>query len=104
MLHKPKTDKYNIFTIRTSSDSHLHWKNHSHQNSLSFRIYSDFEADNEIDNSNKSNRATNIHKQNPVLNCYHIDSELDDNLQSSYYKSPLGDDNVKWFVNEFIKF
>ena len=36
-----------ITTIRTSSDSHLHWKYNFHKNPLFFRIYADFEADNE---------------------------------------------------------
>ena len=40
-------------------------------------------------------------KQNTVLNGYHIESGLDV-LQSSYYKSPLGYNNVDWFVDEVI--
>ena len=33
-----------------------------------FRIYANFEAHNEKDNSNLGNKTTNIYKQNPVLN------------------------------------
>ena len=47
--------------------------------------------------------TTNIYKQNPVLNGYRVVSELEDVLQSGYYKSPLGYDIVDWFVNEVIK-
>ena len=47
MKHKPKCENNNITTIRTSPDSHLHWKKHFHKNPLFFRIYADFEADNE---------------------------------------------------------
>ena len=36
-------------------------------------------------------------------NGYLIVSELDDILQSGYYKSLLGYDNVDWFFNEVIK-
>ena len=61
------------------------------------------EADNEKDNSSIGNKTTNIYKQNPVLNGYRIESELNDFLQSGYYKSPLGYDNVDWFVDEVIK-
>ena len=37
------------------------------------------------------------------MNGYHIISELEDVLKSEYYKSPLGYDNVDWFVDEVIK-
>ena len=67
------------------------------------RIIADFEADNEVDGSNIGNKTTNIYKQNPVLNGYYIITELDDVLESGYYESPLGYDNVYWFVNQVIK-
>ena len=74
-----------------------------HKNPLYFRIYADFEADNEKDNSIVGNKTTNIYKQNPVLNGYHIVSELEDILQNGYHKSPWGHNNVDWFVDEVIK-
>ena len=101
--HKPKCGIDNITTIKTSNESHLQWKKHFHKNPLYFRIYADFEADNEKDISIVGNKTTNIFKQNPVLNGYHIVSELDDVLKSDYYKSPLGCNNVDWFVDEVIK-
>ena len=103
MKHKQKCGEDNITTITTSKESHLHWKKHFHKNPLYFRIYADFEADNEKDNSIVGNKTTNIYKQNPVLNGYHIVSELENVLKSNYYKSPLGYDNVDWFVDEVIK-
>ena len=30
-------------------------------------------------------------------------SELEDVLESGYYESPLGSNNVDWFVNQVIK-
>ena len=101
--HKQKCGEDNITTIKTSNESHLRWKNHFQKNPLYFRIYADFEADNEKDNSIIGNKTTNIYKQNPILNGYHIISELEDVLKSEYYKSPLGYDNVDWFVDEVIK-
>ena len=101
-IHKPKCENNDTTTIRISSESHLHWKNHFHKNPLYFRIYADFEADNEKDNSIVGNKTTNIYKQNPVLNGYRIVSELEDVLQSGYYKSPFGYDNVDWFVEGVI--
>ena len=101
--HKQKCGDDNKTTIKTSNESHLRWKNHFYKNLLYFRIYADFEADNEKDNSIIGNKTTNIYKQNPVLNDYHIISELDDVLKSDFYKSPLGYDNVDWFVDEVIK-
>ena len=63
----------------------------------------DFEADNEIDGSNIGDKTTNIYKHNPVLMGYYTKSELEDVLESGYYESPLGSDNVDWFLNEVIK-
>ena len=103
ILQKPKCENKDKTTIRTSSDSHLHWKDHFQRNTLYFRIYADLKADNEIDSSSIGNKTTNNYKQKPVLNGYHIESELEDVLQSSYYKSPLGYNNVDWFVDEVIK-
>ena len=103
MLHKPKCENNDITTIRTSNESHLNWKNYFHKNPLYFRIYADFEDDNEKDNSFIGNKTTKIYKQNPVLNGYHIESELEDILKSEYHKSLLCYNNVDWFVNEVIK-
>ena len=103
MKHKPKCENDNITTIRTSPDSHLQWKNHFQKNQLNFRIYADFKADTGEDDSNTGNKTTNIYKQNPVLNGYHILYELEIVLKSEYYKSFLGYDNVHWFVNEVFK-
>ena len=99
-LHKPKCENNDIATIRTSNESHIYWKNHFHKNPLYFRIYADFEAGNEKDNSSVGNKTTNIYEQNPLLNGYHIVSELEDVLKSENYKSPLGYNNVGWFVDE----
>ena len=67
------------------------------------RIIADFEVDNEEDNSKVGDKTTNIYKQNPVLDGYYIISEIEDVLESGYYESPLGYDNVDWFVKEVIK-
>ena len=101
--HKEKCGDYNICTIRTSNESHLYWKKHFHKNPLYFRIIADFEADNEIDVSKIGNKTTNIYKQKPVLIGYYIISELEDVLKSDYYESPLGYDNIDWFVKEVMK-
>ena len=60
MLHKPNCENNDITTIRTSSESHLHLKKHFQKNPLYYRIYADFEADNEKDNSIIGNKTTNI--------------------------------------------
>ena len=103
MLHKPKCENNDITTIRTSNESHLNWKKHFHKNSFYFKFYADFEADNEKDNSIIGNKTTNICKRDPVLNGYHIESKLEDILKNEYYKSPLGYNNVDWFVDEVLK-
>ena len=101
--HKQKRGDDNITTIKTSNESHLRWKNHFHKNPLFFRIYADIEADNETDNSTIGKKTIKIYQQKPVLNGYHIISELEDYLKSGYYKPPLGYHNVDWFVDEVIR-
>ena len=96
-------DRIKKTTIRTSLESPLHWKKHFRKNPLYIRIYADFEADNEKNNSSIGIKTTNVYKQFPVLNGYLIESELEDVLKSSYHKSPLGSNNVDWFVDEVIK-
>ena len=103
MLHKPKCENNDITTIRTSPESHIQWKKPFHKNPLYFRIYADFEADYEKDKSSIGNKTTNTYRQNPVLNGYYIVSELEHVSKSRYYKSPLGYNNVDWFVDEVIK-
>ena len=102
-INKPKSEKNDITTLRTSSESLPHWKKHFHKNPLYFRVYADFGADNEKDNSSIGNKTTIICGQNAVHNGYHIKSELEDVLKSGYYKFLLGYKNIDWFVNEFTK-
>ena len=103
MLHEPKCENNDITTIRTSPESYNHWKKPFHKNALYFRNFADSEADNEKDNSITGNKTTNTYKQNLVLNGLEMVSELEDVLKSGYYESPLGYDNVVWFVNEVVK-
>ena len=102
-LHKRECENGDVTSIRTSPESHLLCKNHFRKNALYFRMYADFEADNEIDISFIGNNTTNIYKQNPVLNGFRIESELDDVLKSGYHKSPLGYNNADLFVDGFLK-
>ena len=101
--HKEKCGEDDICAIRTSSESHLYWKKPFHKNLIYFRITSDFEADNEINGCKLRNKTTIIYKQNPVLNGCYITSELEDVLESGYYESLLGNDNVDWYVYQVIK-
>ena len=58
-----------ITSIRTSPESHLHWKNQFHKNHIYFWIYADFKVDNEKEvNTADCNKITNFCKQNPVCN------------------------------------
>ena len=56
MLHKLKYGEEVICSIKTSSESSLLWKKHFHKNPLFFKIYADFEVDNEINNSSIGNK------------------------------------------------
>ena len=104
IIHKPKCENYDITSIRTSSESNIKCKKHFQKKPLHFRIYADFGADNEIDISSICNKTTNIYKQNPLLNGYRIESEMEDVLQSGYHQFLLGFDNVDRFLDEVIKF
>ena len=84
-------------SLRLSNESNLFWEKHFQKNTLPFRIYAHFEADNEINNSSIGKKTTNIYKQNPVLNGYLIISEFDDILNSGFYEFPLDFKNVDWF-------
>ena len=67
--HKQQCFQKEITSIRTSPESHIYWKNHFHKNPLIFKVYADFEADNEKEDSKAvCNKTTNIYKQNPVCN------------------------------------
>ena len=61
MQHRQKCADDNITTIKTSPESHLHWKKHFHKYPLDFRIYANFDADKEKDNSIIGNKTTNIY-------------------------------------------
>ena len=103
LTNQKKLRKDNICTIRTSSKTHLYWKKQFHKNPFYSRTIADFEADNEIDNSNKGTETTNIYKEIPVPNSFYILTELRDVLKSGYYESPLGYNNVDWFGKEDLK-
>ena len=47
IIHKPKRKKIHITIMKSSSKSHVCWKNHFHKNDFCFRIYADFEVDKE---------------------------------------------------------
>ena len=99
LIHKSKCQNKEITTIRTSTESHLPWRDHFHKNPLYFRIIADFEAETEIENSSIGNKTANVYQQNPMMNGYNIVPEINDVLKCGYYKSPPGYDNVDWIVD-----
>ena len=100
MRHKKLCDQQEKTRYRTSNEVETYWKKYSHRNPILFRKYADFEADIEIDFSNKGNKITILLNQIPVCNGYYKVSELDDALQSGYFELFPGYDNVDWFVSE----
>ena len=60
-LHKLKSGDDNITAVKTSSESHLHWKKNFHKIPSFFRIFDVFEADDEIDEFSMGNNTTNIY-------------------------------------------
>ena len=51
MIHKPKSENYEITSIRTSSESLLPWKDHFQKILICYWIIAEFKTDNEIDDS-----------------------------------------------------
>ena len=80
--HEQICEKQEITSNKTLNESHLYSKKHFLKNPLHFKIYADFEADNELDDSNKGNKTTIIFKQNPLCSGFYIVSELNDVLQT----------------------
>ena len=103
VIHKPKCEFHDMNTFRTSSESHLLRKNRFHKNPIFFKIFADFETVNEIDKTSIGEKTTNFFEKNQVLDGYNIVSESNDVLKTGYYESPLGCDNVDWYVNEVMK-
>ena len=60
MQQKRRCAQQEITSIRTSNESHLLWKKHFHKNQLNFRIYAEFEADNQSDSSSVGVKTTNL--------------------------------------------
>ena len=61
-----RCEKQGITAIKTSNGAHLRWRKSFHRIQIYFGISSDFEADNEVDNSWIEKNITNIHRQNAV--------------------------------------
>ena len=102
--HRQKCGQQEITSIELSNGLYIIWKIHFHKNPIHFKNIADFEADNEIEDGEVvGNKTTKIYKQNPILNGYYKISELENVLKSGYYDSPLGYDNIDWYVNEVIK-
>ena len=95
MIHKTKCEHQRKLSIRTSNESHFHWKKHFHKNPIHFTIIADFEADNEIDSSIKRMKTAIIHKNNPVYKGYYIVSDLEHALKSGIFSSFSDYDNVE---------
>ena len=59
--------KQEITTIRTSSEYHIHWKEHFHKNPFYFGIIGFSKADIEIDSSSMCNKTTSFYNQNQCV-------------------------------------
>ena len=77
-------------------------KKYFHGNPLCFRIYADFEADNQIPNSRICIETAKNYKQNQVCNRYYKISELNDIFKSDDNTFNLDYENVYWFVDEVV--
>ena len=63
LKHKQNCRDYNITTIKLQMNLIFIGKKQLHKNQFYFRIYADFKADNEKDNSSIGNKTTSIYKQ-----------------------------------------
>ena len=82
LKHKQKCEQQEIPSNKTSTEPHICWKKCFHKVNQCFRIYSDFEAANEIENFKIGGNTTSNYEQSPLCNGYYIVSDLNDILQS----------------------
>ena len=61
LIHKPKNQNYEATTIKLQENHIFMGKNIFIKNQYFFRIFADFGAENEIDNSNRGNKTTNVY-------------------------------------------
>ena len=59
--HMQNCGQEGITSIRLGNESHIYWKKHFHKESLNFRIYANFEADNGFDSSIMGNKITTFY-------------------------------------------
>ena len=60
MKHEQTCRQQEITAIKTSDKSHMFWNEKFYKYPLKFRIYADFEDNNEIDLSNLCDKTTNF--------------------------------------------
>ena len=69
---KHKCEQQQMTSIITSNGSQIYWNKYFYKNPLQLKIYADFVADNENENSYIDNKTTNIYRQNQIYYGYYI--------------------------------
>ena len=103
LIHKPNCGKFDITTTRTSSKSHFLLKNHFHKFHYSLGLLQILKLIMKLNTAKFLVITTYNNKQNHMMKGYITVSDLDDVLQRCCYESPVGYDNVDWFVIESMK-
>ena len=84
-------------------ETHVKWNKYYQKMPIYSMIIADFEARNEpiANQKTQHNKTIDICKQIPCCNGFYIINKINDlPIEIGYYKSPFGQNNVKWFLNK----
>ena len=86
-----------------TKETHVKWNKYYQKMSIYSIIIADFEARNEpiINQDNVISKTVDVRKQIPCCNGFYVINKLNDlPIEMGYYKSPFGENKVKWFLNK----
>ena len=86
-----------------SKESHVKWNKYYQKMPIYSIIIADFEARNEpiINQDGDISKTIDVCKQIPCCNGLYVINKIKDlPIEMGYYKSPFGENNIKWFLNK----
>ena len=101
--HKRICDNKDKSVYIPCKETHVKWDKYYQKMPIFSFITADFEARNEpiVNQNNQHGKTIDICKQIPCSNGFYIINKLNDlPIEMGYYKSPFGQNNVKWFLNK----
>ena len=103
ITHKILCGNKNKSVYIPSKETHVKWNKYYQKMPIYSIIIADFEARNEpiINQDNVISKTIDVCKQIPSCNGLYVINKIKDlPIEMDYYKSPFGENNVKWFLNK----